>query len=1185
LAADVYLLRETEGNDGFVDHPKAGPISGCSRVILTLRCEESQMMRRVVVTAVLAATAAATTGVPSQTIRIGDEAKNVAFGTTQRASAGEVFGAGHAVPNGTVTLITGDQVQVRSGAGGKPGVEIHRGPGRGHVAFFRQGGGDDVRVVPSDAAGLVAQGRLDPRLFDVSYLLSEHFDDAHQSGVPLITSYDDAGRGRQAVASARRMRALPAVGGDLLNVPRSGTAEFWKSLAASQGRTGARTFAGGVRKVWLDGRMHATLDQSVPQIGAPEAWQAGYTGKGVTVAVLDTGYDQNHPDLKGAVKEAEDFTGSDSGVQDKVGHGTHVSSILAGRGTASDGKYTGVAKDAQLVEGKVLGDFGSGSDSQIIAGMEWAAQRAKVINMSVGAPFPDTPEIDPVEEAVNRLTQQTGALFVIAAGNIGSNQPGNTVTSPASADAALAVAAVDKKDAVASFSSHGPWLDDNTTKPDITAPGADIVAARAEGSDLGTPVGASYQSLSGTSMATPHVAGAAAILAQQHPDWKADEIKAALIGSAKRLSGTTPLTVGAGRVDVASAVTQQVHGMTPSVSFGFLKWPDADVGPVHKTVTYRNEGITPVTLDLAVQVSGENGEPAPEGTFTVDTSQLTVPAQGTATADLTMTPAKGPSGLYDGYLRATAGQISMQTPVGGFKEPESYDLGVEARDRAGDTPVTDAVPAVEALNLETRRIYTVNLQDGTGKARVPAGHYQVISWIPTPDSAGPDNPSYTLVVKEVTLDAARTVTLDARPGEKLQVTVPHKDAVPADFKVIALSHQGALRINGFNLTPWGETGSFAPDTDIYLVAAKMPGTNAVFSTDLAQSWTWPDSGAPSSYAYHLTLPFSGAIPANPVYHLDSTSLATVKVQVNSQNAKGPIAREEVASDEFEIGPSLSVPVPSTTTHYVTTGTKWERTVAYEGADGSFLDALGARGIREYRAGMTYTERWNTAAIGPAFCRSPDRGGDPYATREGDELVFTPSPFSDGDPDHCSTVEPVDATGTYTLRSDGTLVGTKSYPDEDARFTVPAGNARYTLTLDMGRSASWTTLATHVATTWNFATSTDGDETRGIPLMAIRTAPPTDEYDRAAAGHKVTMPVWIDRAAEPAPGTTVKHLELEVSFDDGKTWRPAKVSPSGSGWKATVDHPAGAGYVSLRAAATDTTGDGVDQEVIRAYALR
>jgi subtilisin family serine protease len=192
----------------------------------------------------------------------------------------------------------------------------------------------------------------------------------------------------------------------------------------------------------------------------------------------------------------------------------------------------------------VLDDEGNGQDSWVLAGMEWAAaQGADVVNLSLSTRYP-ADGLSPLDQAVNRLTTESGALFVVAAGNGG---PGSqTIGSPAAADAALAVGAVDKSGQLAPFSSRGQRRGDGAIKPDITAPGVGIVVARA----------------------TPHVAGAAAILAGQHPDWTPGQLKAALMGAAQPNPHLSVHEQGAGRVDVARATTQRLRTDTGSLSLG-----------------------------------------------------------------------------------------------------------------------------------------------------------------------------------------------------------------------------------------------------------------------------------------------------------------------------------------------------------------------------------------------------------------------------------------------------------------------------------------------------------------------------------------------------------------------------------------------------------------------------------------
>jgi subtilisin family serine protease len=236
---------------------------------------------------------------------------------------------------------------------------------------------------------LLAQDRLDPRLFDVLLLHRLGYDDRSRRDVPVLVTGTArgsaasaaAGRALRALpparAGARTVRTLPVLGARSLRADKRSMGRFW-TATRDRARSEPLSAAGrsGVEKTWLVGTLRVNLNQSVTQVGAPTAWRAGLTGKGVTVAVLDTGYDPKHPDLKGVVRRAKDFTKSPVGVRDSVGHGTHVAGIIAGRGKASGGRYVGVAKGASLAVGKVCDDFTCPEDA-VLAGMEWAAATAK----------------------------------------------------------------------------------------------------------------------------------------------------------------------------------------------------------------------------------------------------------------------------------------------------------------------------------------------------------------------------------------------------------------------------------------------------------------------------------------------------------------------------------------------------------------------------------------------------------------------------------------------------------------------------------------------------------------------------------------------------------------------------------------------------------------------------------------
>jgi len=337
----------------------------------------------------------------------------------QRAPAGPAQpdrapGASH-----SVTLLTGDRIEYTEPVAGQPRVVVDPAPrpdGRAvtftTTAVPGPGGQPALYVVPSDTEPYLAAGSVDRELFNVRQLTREGLDDRVSPTLPVILSYRTQPAAAAAPPAARATRALPAVHGQAVRVQRDQAEKFWAALRAPNG--GARpALQRDIRKVWLAHRVRVTLDQSVPQIGAPAAWQAGYDGTGISVAVLDTGVDADHPDLRGRIAATSDFTDS-GGTADGHGHGTHVASTIVGSGAASGGRYRGVAPGAKLLVGKVLADDGGGLDSWVMAGMEWAATSgAKVVSMSLGSE--PTDGTDPVSAELDALTAQTGTLFVVAA--------------------------------------------------------------------------------------------------------------------------------------------------------------------------------------------------------------------------------------------------------------------------------------------------------------------------------------------------------------------------------------------------------------------------------------------------------------------------------------------------------------------------------------------------------------------------------------------------------------------------------------------------------------------------------------------------------------------------------------------------------------------------------------------------
>ncbi|WP_413806307.1 S8 family serine peptidase [Streptomyces sp. OE57] len=653
----------------------------------------------------------------------------------------------------TVTLITGDTVTLTAGADGQYAVEVERGTGRESVDFVTAQKDKEISVVPVDALRLLSANKLDADLFNITQLVKQGYDDKKTRSLPVITTYRTKGA-HPTPEGAHRTLTLASVGGAALSADKADAADFWADISHDK----------GLRKLWLDRKVKASLDVSVPQIGAPEMWKAGYDGKGVKVAVLDTGIDATHPDVKDTIADSKSFV-PDQTVTDGHGHGTHVADTIAGGGAGSGGKYKGVAPGAKLLVGKVLNNAGEGYSSWIIEGMEWAASSgAKVVSMSFGGPA--SGPSDPLSEAVDQLSASSGALFVIAAGNSGPFE--GTVGTPGIADSALTVGAVDKSDKWATFSSRGPRPGDYAIKPEITAPGVDITAARAAGTSMGTPVDDLYTTASGTSMATPHVAGAAAIVAEAHPDWTGSQLKEALASTAKTSAKDGPFTQGDGRVDVPRAATQGVFG-TPALSYGQYAY-DADKADA-RTIRYTNDTAKPVTLKLVSSVDGDS--------LSLGADTVTVPAKGAVKVPVTVAPAKAEKGRHTGFITATGddgagGAVKVTTAVGYEKGEKLYNLNVNLLDREGKP--APAMFTLQQLGDSTQNQY--GFLSSSDTFQLPAGTYSLATWIPMYDSGRMEIGTSIVGDPEIEVKDDTSITLDARKAVEIKPQVKEKDTEP-----------------------------------------------------------------------------------------------------------------------------------------------------------------------------------------------------------------------------------------------------------------------------------------------------------------------------------------------------------------------------------------------------------------------
>ncbi|MFB7539386.1 S8 family serine peptidase [Streptomyces zaomyceticus] len=1201
--------------------------------------------------------------------------QTAAAGTTTASAVPDTFKG--AAASTTVTLVTGDRVTLTDLGSGRQTVTVDRAEGA-TGAIRSQISNGRVTVIPDEARPYLASGALDPRLFDVTGLVEQGVT----GELPLIVTY--GGKGARTAAATPRgaetVRPLPSIGGAA--VTATDPAAFWNGFTAAPNARAAAP-----AKVWLDGRVKAAMAESNEQIGTPKAWEAGLTGKGVKVAVLDTGADLAHPDLAGRVTESKSFIAGQE-VADRNGHGTHVASTVGGSGAGSDGKEKGVAPGATLAVGKVLSDEGSGSESEIIAGMEWAAKDidAKIVSMSLGSREPSD-GTDPMAQAVNTLTAETGALFVIAAGNSGA--PGS-IGSPGAADSALTVGAVDSADEAAYFTSQGPRYGDQALKPDLSAPGVDILAARSQlvaGSGL-------YTSMSGTSMATPHIAGVAALLAERHPDWTGAQLKNALMSSSKTLDASS-YALGSGRVDVAAAIAANVTA-TGSADLGFLGWPYESNKPVTRTVTYTNSSDAPVELNLAV-------EGVPAGVATLADTALTVPAHGSASTTVTGDGSKAPVGQSSGRVTAsTAGTAVAHTALGLVKEEERYTLTVHVKDRDGAP--TAAHLGVQQLVEGVDPFPATVGESGTLELRLKPGTYTVDSFLDVRGSHGEDSLGLGFLTEpEITLDRDREITLDGRQLREIRAEVEKRTEtrqllMEFDRKANGASYGGAVQVppmydsifaaptrkpatgtfeyrtvwrlgkpmleasvdgtrlsgvtpqagatllegghrlglvdagtgtpaeyEGRNVTGKAVLVRLTADADPKQLAqtAQDAGAKALFVTDdqpgrLMKFFGTADyedrplavatlntadarrlaAGAArgkrvdltgtrfTPFTYDLSEGHPGAIGKDLVFRPDEDELATIRSTYSMPTKRKELGGEFRYSitDTFRIGFGFKewISFPTERTEYVSTGTgqHWHESVDL----GESLEQRGGQSV--YRGGSTVELDW----FGPVWHPWLGTGLGWGQQRVGNDLRFNTPGWGDSGTDHTGfgNVWGDDSMTQFTeVYVNGTRVDRKMSSGAYA-WDAPAEEATYKVVTDTTLDPARWRLAGKGHSEWTFRSAeTPSDRITYLPMLNLGFDVDTDLDGDVRAGHKLSVGIFAEYVKGATGTGTITGGTLEVSYDEGKTWKSVTLRKDrhGAAWNGELRVPSGAGSVSLRAGASDDRGGSVKQELIRAVGVK
>jgi PGF-pre-PGF domain-containing protein len=585
-----------------------------------------------------------------------------------------------------VTLLTGQTVSAVE----RNGTVRYRSAAAAEMYTVRTDRG--TYVFPAD----VDFSTFDPSLFNVDLLRQQNLTDAESASIPVIVKDRDGSATGAGVVGTSSATATTDALSSVSSVETDHRLQSIGAAAGSVTKREATTTADELRTdpdvstVALDIEYRIENDESDRIVGGEAARRAyNASGEGVTVAVLDTGINESHPDLRGQVVDSVDFADSDGSVEDVNGHGTHVAATIAGTGAASNGTYAGIAPNASLMEVRVLGDFGGGSTSDIIDGMEYArANGADVISMSLGGPVRSPRTLDPFSTAVNESVA-AGVPVVVAAGNDGEYM---TVGSPGVTRKAITVGATDKNGEMAPFSSRGPTPYGYYVKPDVVAPGENVVSACAANSriaayyDCGPDT--KYAALDGTSMATPVTSGTVALMLSQDGGLTPGEVKSHLVSTADPIAAPNVYSQGGGRINASEALDSVAANDTGDADV-VVSPGTTDFGSYHtdtnetKPLTVSNEGGANATLELNATAKNVVTVGAGDATVSLNRTSLTLAPGESATVGLTVKPGSD-IGAYSGRVSVTN---SSATATFGFARTAELTLrkeGYAATNTSGD---------------------------------------------------------------------------------------------------------------------------------------------------------------------------------------------------------------------------------------------------------------------------------------------------------------------------------------------------------------------------------------------------------------------------------------------------------------------------------------------------------------------
>ncbi|MGE5827146.1 MAG: hypothetical protein ACM30G_02130, partial [Micromonosporaceae bacterium] len=606
-----------------------------------------------------------------------------------------------------------------------------------------------------------------------------------------------------------------------------------------------------------------------------------------------------------------------------------------------------------------------------------------------------------------------------------------------------------------------------------------------------------------------------------------------------------------------------------SLSMGIQLWPHDDDSPVVRTVTYHNVADSPLTVALTTEVATPYGDPAPPGMFTLSTTELVVPAGGRAQATLTVDSRGGvPIGSYTGRIQATAGEAAaLTTPFVIEVEGERYGVTLRHIDAAGNEAASYYTELLRSDMYDLRQVWD---RAGAVTIRVPKATYALNSMVMT-DPETPTEQYSMFAYPLLRVDRDLTIDIDARQGQRLRFTTP-QPAEPAALNV-GFDGRTAWGVYGWQFTHPSDTGittrhlgPTAPKTEfigrVEAILAQPDGNRDFAGSPYRYNLAWYTPGV-------LPTGFTGTVRPGDLAAVQETYLAQASGLVAQKyTAAFPTLADWMSPGWFGDSYSERFDVPASRTEYFhARDVRWHQTVAEFVADGDapWFNQWTSQPV-EYRAGHRYDVRWHGAVFGPSTASGPVGRTMYYLS------VSVPM-FSDGTAGHLGQGQ-VDTTRTALYRN-GRLLAEDLYSPGYLWVEIAPEAADYRLTADVTRG--YGDVSTRISVAWTFESGWTGEEYAAVPVMAVRYRPTLDVTNTAPAGHRFTIPVTVEGAAGG-----VQTLAVQVSYDDGVSWRPASLTRSRDGWSASVTHPAGPGHVSLRAQATAGRGAPVQQTIIRAY---